>query len=194
MRLAAAILAGGRARRLGGVAKGLIEIGGRPIVARARDALAQLATEVLLIAGDPTPYAALPGLTPVRDRSPGEGPLAGLEAALLATSAEALLVVGCDLPFLDPAVLRLIASHAPEAQAVVPRVAGRPQALHARYSRTVLPEVEARLARGERRLLGLLQGIEVAYLEEPQLRAVDPQLRSLTNVNTPEDVARAQDL
>lgn len=188
----AAILAGGRARRMDGQPKALLEVGGRRIVDRQVAALAPLVRAVLLVAA-PDASLAVDGARRVADRRPGEGPLAGLEAALLASDADALLVVGCDLPFLDERLLTLVRDEAPGAEAVVPRVAGRPQALHARYHRALLPRIAARLDRGERRLLDLLAELDVVWLDEPRLRAIDPTLRGLTNVNTPAELATARE-
>src|SRR4051812_10933938 len=108
MRRAAAILAGGRARRLGGVHKGLLLVDGEPIVARQLRQLAAHAGELLIVANDVAAYAevaAQHGARVVVDLHPGDGPLAGLEAALSATGAPELLLVACDLPFVDVAAL-----------------------------------------------------------------------------------------
>src|SRR5438046_2103958 len=113
----AAILAGGGGRRLGGVDKALIEIGGRPIIERQLAVLRPLFDEVLVVAGDPARYARF-GARPVRDLSPGLGPLAGLEAALAAASSDAVVVVACDLPFLDAALVSLVRDHVPGAPAI----------------------------------------------------------------------------
>lgn len=191
----AAILAGGRARRMGGQPKALLEVNGQTILARETAALRPLVRELLLVVGDPEPYreaAQTLGLQLVPDLHPSMGPLAGLEAALAHSSADALLVVGCDLPFLDERLLRLVKDGREGAQAVVPRVEGRPQPLHARYARTILPAVRARLTRGELRLLSLLDDLEVDWIDEPELRTIDPDLNGLTNVNTPEELARAR--
>jgi molybdopterin-guanine dinucleotide biosynthesis protein A len=194
MRVDAAILAGGRARRMGGADKALVEVGGRRIVERQRDVLAPRFAEVLLVVGASTRDRSLEldGVRLVADEQPGEGPLAALATALGATAADALVVVGCDLPFLDGRLLERVRDHAPAAEAVVPRVGGRAQPLHARYARGVRAKALLRLGRGERRLLALLDDLEVAWLEEPELRALDPTLRGLTNVNTPEALARAR--
>jgi molybdopterin-guanine dinucleotide biosynthesis protein A len=190
MGVSAAILAGGRARRLGGADKAQLDVGGRRMVDRQVAALAPLVDEVLLVGA----RAAAAGTRAIADAQPGRGPLAGLVAALAAArpGTDALLVVGCDLPFLDERLLRLVRDHAPAAAAVVPRVGGRPQPLHARYRCGILTQVEARLARGALRLVELLDELEVAWLDEATLRAVDPTLRGLTNVNTPEDLAAAR--
>src|SRR5262245_4899478 len=104
-KVAAAILAGGRARRLGGVWKGGLDIGGRTIVAREAAALARISDERLLVIGAQQSEmdftATQLGMRVVIDRAPGQGPLSGLDAAFAATTADTLLVVGCDLPFLD---------------------------------------------------------------------------------------------
>jgi molybdopterin-guanine dinucleotide biosynthesis protein A len=191
MTVAAAILAGGRARRLGGVDKGRLEVGGARIVDRQAAVLLPLVDELLLVVGDPAGWA-LDRARVVVDAVPGQGPLGGIAAALAASRAEALLVFGCDLPFLDEKLVRLVRDEAPGAAAVVPRVGGRPQPLHARYARTVAPVVAVRLARGARRLVELLDDLDVAYLDEARLRALDPTLRGLTNINTPEALAAAR--
>jgi molybdenum cofactor guanylyltransferase len=188
---AAAILAGGRARRMGGAWKGGLEVGGRAIVEREVAALARVCGEILLVAGERAVEAPAPARL-VIDRAPGLGPLAGIDAALAATRADALLVVGCDLPFLDERLLALVRDAAPDADAVMPRVGGRPQALHARYARSIAPAIAERLKRGELRLLELVASLRVHFLDEDELRAIDPALRGLTNVNTPDELAAAR--
>jgi molybdopterin-guanine dinucleotide biosynthesis protein A len=185
MRRAAAILAGGRARRLGGVHKGLLVVGGEPIVARQLRLLRPFADELLVVANDAAAYAAVAGAAAarvVRDLHPGDGPLAGLEAALGATTAPELLLVACDLPFVD--VAPLVA--APPALAVVARAGDIVQPLCARYDRAVLPRVQARLAAQQLRLLDFVAELAPIYVEVAA--------RALLNINTPEDLARADAL
>ncbi len=173
---------------MGGRNKALLEIDGQRIVDRQLAVLAPLAGEVLLVTGDPVPYSGVRGARVVLDRHPGLGPLAGIQAAFYASAADALLVIACDLPFLDGNLVRLVRDHAPGAQAVVPRLGERPQPLHARFARSALPAIDARLARGALRVMDLLAELDVTWLDEPALRAVDPTLRGLTNVNTPEEL------
>jgi molybdopterin-guanine dinucleotide biosynthesis protein A len=185
----AAIIAGGRAARLGGQPKGLISIGGRRIIDRQLEALWAVFDRVFLVANDPGPWSDL-GLTIVPDRVPGAGPLAGLDAALSALDPGEVSVVcvAGDMPFLEPRALTLLRDH-PPAQAVVPRVAGRSDPLFARYHRSCAPVIARALAEGRLKAIALLDELAVAYLEEPAWQAIDPTLRFLTNVNTPEDLA-----
>jgi molybdopterin-guanine dinucleotide biosynthesis protein A len=185
--VAAAIIAGGKAQRLGGQPKGLITIGGRRIVDRQLEALRAVFDRVFLVANDPAPWSDLP-VAIVPDRVPGAGPLAGLDAALAAVDSAVVCVAG-DMPFLDPRALALLRDH-PPAQAVVPRVGGRPDPLFARYDPSCAPVIARALAEGRLKTIALLDELAVAYLEESILRGIDPDLRFLTNINTPEDLVR----
>jgi molybdopterin-guanine dinucleotide biosynthesis protein A len=193
MKVSAAILAGGRARRMGGQDKSLLEIDGVPILQHQLEVLHRLFDDVMVVVGNQRPDPRLLG--PARlitDRHAGQGPLSGMDAAFAASRADALLVLACDLPFLDENLIKLLCAYAPRAQAVVPRILGQAQPLHARYARSVGARVQARLARGELRLLELVEELQVAWLDEPELRVVDPKLRGFTNVNTPEDLQAAR--
>jgi molybdopterin-guanine dinucleotide biosynthesis protein A len=192
MGTAAAIVAGGKGERLGGVCKGLVEVGGRRIVDRQVEALRAVFDRVFLVASEAAPWAGL-GLEVVPDRWPGAGPLAGLDAALAALAAAEpwVVCVAGDMPFLHPAALALLRDH-PPAAAVVPRVGGRPDPLFARYDRTCAPAIAGALAEGRRKTAALLDELAVTYLDEAALRAVDPALAFLVNVNTPEDLEQVR--
>lgn len=187
MKVAAAILAGGAGKRLGNVAKGLVPVGGRPIVARQLDVLKPLVEECLIVAGDPKPYDSF-GARLVVDLHPGGGPLSGIEAALSATTADALLVFACDLPFLDAALVTALRDSEPAAEAVVARLDGKSQPLAARYARSILPKVQRRLSRDQLRMLDLVGALDPRFVD------FSADTRSLFNVNTPAELARAEEL
>lgn len=181
---------------MGAVDKGLLDVGGRPVAARQAEALvAAGAEEVLLVGGDRARHAPL-GLRHVDDETPGAGPVAGLATALRASRAtRAVLIVGCDLPLLEPALLRsLVALVAGDVDAVVPRVGERAQPLCAAYAPRIAALASARVASGDPRLVPFVESLRVRWVDEPALRAVDPTLRSFVNVNTPDDLARARAL
>jgi molybdopterin-guanine dinucleotide biosynthesis protein A len=190
--VAAAIIAGGAGTRMGGVAKSGLVVAGRTIGARLLEALRGVFPRVLVVANDRAPWVGL-GVEVVEDVHRGVGPLAGVHAALVATKDHAGVVcVAGDMPFVAPLLLALLRDHAPDREAVVPRVAGRPEPLLARWGRACLPVVEARLIAGERAVHAALGAVRTAWLDEPALVAVDPGLRSFANVNTPEDVRRLE--
>jgi molybdenum cofactor guanylyltransferase len=183
---AAAILAGGLATRMGGRPKSFIEVEGRRIIDRQLDVLRPRFDEILICANDPSLYEPL-GLPVVPDPVRGAGPLAGILAALEAARAPRVVAVACDMPFITGAALRLLLE-APDADVVVPRTGGRLDPLFARYARACAAPIRRRVEAGERRATSFFEDVEVLILDEEQLRAVDPQLRFLTNCNSPSDL------
>lgn len=185
-RVSGAILAGGRARRLGGVCKPLLEVGGRRIVDRVREVLVPLCDEVVLV-GDAALLGDV-GLRVVPDRRPGLGPLAGLEAALEETAGDALLLVGGDMPLIERSLLERLLVADPGAAAVCFAGEQGSEPLCARYSRALLPAVRARLDSGELALHRLLDGVGALRLS----LASPAERLALSNVNTPEELDRAR--
>jgi molybdenum cofactor guanylyltransferase len=190
--LAAAILAGGAATRLGGRTKPLIVVDGRTILDRQLAALRALdpALEIALCANDPAPFAHL-GLPVLADRAVGLGPLAGIAAALRWSQRRHLLVLAGDMPWVTPAALECLLAYCDDsADAVVPVVGGRLEPLFAVYGPACAPVIEERLARGQRKAAALLSdpALRVARVDEHALAKVDPEFSFLHNVNAPADL------
>ena len=185
----ALILAGGRATRLGGVDKRTLLIDGASIFDRQCAVLAPLCAEIVVS----TPRAA-PGFRTIADSTPGGGPLAGIAAGLAHATTPRLLVVAGDMPHLTAPVLGLLLGAAGAAvDAVGIRIGALPEPLLCLYRvAEVRPRVEARLAAGRLKASALLtdEGLVVAWVDAAQVRAVDPDLRALTNINTPADLPR----
>ena len=154
--VSAAILAGGRARRLGGADKASLPIGDARIIDRQLAALSAVADDIRIVANDRDRYAGL-GLRVIPDAVTERGPLGGLYTALLDASHDRMLVLACDLPFVTAALLqRLVAESGTgqEIDAVVPRSARGLEPLCALYCRRcagrVLARHRARRAGGRR--------------------------------------------
>ncbi|HEY4393837.1 MAG TPA: NTP transferase domain-containing protein [Polyangia bacterium] len=193
-KVAAAIIAGGPARRLGGAVKPLLEIRGQTIADRQLAVLRPLFERVFAVANDPTPWAVR-DVEVVGDRVVGAGPLAGVAAALAAAGgAEAVVCVAGDLPFLVPALLVAVRDRAPDAPALAARPGGRAEPLCARYSAALGAEVEARLADERLALHELLGQSGAVWLTDADLGALDPGRLSFLNVNTPDDLRRAEEI
>jgi molybdopterin-guanine dinucleotide biosynthesis protein A len=192
--LTALVLAGGEARRLGG-AKRHLQVGGRSLLARSLDAAGEVAEEVLLLPGArPLPLPQTARCIPDRPGAPG--PLGALAAGLDAARHDWCLLLPCDMPFIDPAVVRRLLAIAArgDADAVVVCSEHGREPFHALYHRGALPTVLCRLDDGERSLKGLLDELTVHEVTRDAFVANDPGARFLCNVNTPEDLARARGL
>jgi molybdopterin-guanine dinucleotide biosynthesis protein A len=112
----------------------------------------------------------------------------GLYSGLQAITTSHALVIAVDMPFVQPAVVRLLLSQPLDDALLVPIVNGFHQVLLAVYPRSILPAVAERLRAGRRDPRSLLEVARVRSIDEAQLRAVDPQLRSFVNINTPEEL------
>jgi molybdopterin-guanine dinucleotide biosynthesis protein A len=166
--LLGAILTGGASRRMNGQPKGLLlGVDGVPLAARGAGLLQGLGLPCVLV-GHRALYGAL-GIPVIDDLRPGEGPLAGLEAALLEARAQGCsgaLLLACDLPYLTAPLVERLKS-APPGHIAAPSRAGRYEPLSARYSIEVLGEVQARLDRGERAMQAFLRAVGVVDVPLP---------------------------
>ena len=178
------ILAGGRSRRMG-YDKATLPAGDVTLIEHLARRLAPVVDEIIIAGG--SVRAPLEGARVVPDPQPGLGPLAGLLAGLTAATERHVWVVGCDLPDVEPALGGLLRVLAGDHEAVVPRPEEEPEGVCALYLRELAPRIEALLAAGERSIRALLDRSIVRYVAANELRAVDPELRSFRNINTPTD-------
>lgn len=121
-RCTGAIIAGGRATRFGGIAKGLERVGGVRMIDRVAAALREACDELVVIANDAAAPDWLRGARVLPDLRPGLGALGGLHAALVASAGGAALVLPWDTPFVPGTLLRALrdAGEAANADAAVP--------------------------------------------------------------------------
>ena len=189
--LTAAILVGGQSRRMG-TNRALLTIDpdGSTIVETIARKLGAVADEVVLVGSETAEYAFL-DLPQVADMVPGAGALGGIFSALAATARLHVLVVACDLPFVNVNLLRYMASCPRDYDVLVP-ILDQLQPLHAIYARTCLPLVEQSLRSGRYKVTGWFDQANLRTLEHSIIQRYDPTLLSTFNMNTPENLAFAK--
>jgi len=192
MSISAIVLAGGESRRLG-TKKHLLQFGGQTLLQIIVDRLSQVSDDIIIVTS-PRDEAELgvSGARVIADGIPGRGPLSGLHAGLQAATSDRALLVAVDMPFLSVPLLRHLSQLEPNADAVVPEVAGNVEPLLAVYARTCLPAVEDLLTRDGASMRDLLQRMDTYLVPEAEIRSFDPSGLSWFNLNTPEDVDRAR--
>jgi molybdopterin-guanine dinucleotide biosynthesis protein A len=194
IRVSGVILAGGVSRRLE-KNKALERIGGKALIERVIDSLVPLTTEVLAVVARPEQAAALrlpPSLRVVSDRYPGGGSLGGIFTGLEASAEPWSLVVACDMPFLNRELLCHLIGESANVDAVIPRLGGQPEPLHALYSKACLAPMERMLRAGQLKIAPLFEAVRVRYVDEETIDRIDPRHLSFFNINTQADLEEAR--
>jgi molybdopterin-guanine dinucleotide biosynthesis protein A len=190
------ILAGGGATRFGGKPKGLEVVAGERILDRLVLTMTEaLGQPPLLVANAPEAPTWRPDLRTVSDVQPGLGALGGIYTAVIEGPAP-VVCVAWDMPFVAASLIRLLADGLAEADAVLPQSEGRRgvEPLCAAYGPACAQPIADSLAAGDLRAIGFHDRIRVSILPLEQIRHLaDPELLFF-NVNTADDLARADQL
>ncbi len=134
------ILSGGKSTRMG-VNKSLLKIDGKTIIARVRDLMLNIFSEVILITNEPDEYKFL-GLNIFEDVYKGFGPLAGIHSGLLNSSTQRNFIISCDLPFMTEQMVRYLAEYPTNKPITVAKADGFIQQLAGIYHKDTLKEIE----------------------------------------------------
>jgi len=186
--VAGVMLAGGRASRMGGRDKAFAAVGGEPIAVRTARLFRELFPQLIVVTNRAERFRDL-GAELVSDRFPGCGPLAGVHAAMLVSRHPHVFIAACDMPRLDAGVIRFLLARIGRAQAIVPCWRDDIEPLHAVYAVSAAPVLEECLRAGRNAMREVLPLLEVDYVSQAELEAVAGVESSLTNVNTPEELA-----
>jgi molybdopterin-guanine dinucleotide biosynthesis protein A len=193
--ISVAIQAGGASQRMG-QDKGLVLFRGQPLVQRVLQRIAGLGDEVLVTTNHPDAYRFL-SVPLVGDIIPGYGALGGLFTALSAAHSELVAVIACDMPFASAALLQAGAERLLNGSedAVVPQLLDGLQPFHAVYRRaTCLPLIETAIVGQKRRVDAWFHAAHMSYLGSEEIARHDQAGLAFLNVNTPEELAAAENL
>ena len=184
----AIVMAGGDSSRMG-TDKASLLLDGQTLLQSVMATMQQLFPQVIVSVRQPRAGIDLPQ---VCDEEPDGGPLAGLVASLGKIETPWAFMVACDMPFVVPGVVELLAKYRLQHQVVVPVVHGHPQPLAAFYAASCLGPLRASLAAQQKSLRNVLKQLDVRYVDEAEMLEADPLLRSFFDLDTPQDVAAAR--
>lgn len=191
-----AVLAGGAARRYGGTPKGLLAVGGRRILDRVVEAVqAVTAAPPLLIANAAGAASWRPDLETIPDTRPGFGTLGGIYTAVTAGTGP-VLCVAWDMPFVSEGLLRAVLALAGHYDAVLPESSGRRglEPLCAVYGPACAAAIAGRLESGDLRAISFHADVRVGIVPLARVREFGDPDELFFNVNTPDDLVRAEAL
>jgi molybdopterin-guanine dinucleotide biosynthesis protein A len=189
----AIVLVGGQSSRMG-QPKAALDFGGIPLLTRTVIELKWWFEEIVIVAAPESagqPRIEIPGLKIVHDEAAFAGPLDALRRGLNALDHNVAFACSCDLPMLNSDVAADLVAMLDDFDAVIPEVGGMLQPLHAVYRKHCANAIAALAASGEKRLTSSAGAVNARKVGEHELRAIDPELSSFFNVNTPEDYQRA---
>lgn len=184
------VLAGGDSSRLG-IDKAFLEVQGESLIERIIATLRELSEEIIIVANDVDKYEGLDAVV-VSDVYPGKGSLGGIHSGVKRASNSLSLVVACDMPFLNPSLLRYMHTVAASYDVVIPRVGRNTEALHAIYSKNCLSPIERQLHSMDLRIVHFFPQVRVRYVEQEEIDAFDPRHLSFFNINTEADLEKAR--
>lgn len=174
--------------------KAFLKVGGRRVIERVLKVVAPLTDDLFISTNSPHKYRPF-GLRMVPDVYPNKAALGGIYSAIHAARHPHTLIVACDMPFLNPNLLRHLMSLAPTADVVAPLIEPpQPETLHAVYSKTCLPAIKARLQANRLRIIGFFEEVTVHYVGRAEIARFDPHFYSFLNMNTPAEWQRIQTL
>lgn len=192
--MTAVILAGGENRRFPKI-KGFIKSGNSTIIERNLVLLGELFDEVFINMNMPKVYSYL-GVPLIGDVLPSRGPMSGIHSSLLHITGDSAFIVACDMPFIRKDVISLVCKRHLELLqsgqsgvfgATVPIYNGESQPLLGVYRKTILPKLEDRILNKKTSLRRFLYEIKTNFINESDIREIDPDGRSFVNINTPKD-------
>lgn len=194
MSTGAVVLCGGESRRMG-QSKAWLPFGPESMLERIVRRVSSVASPLVVVAAPgqelpPLPAAVLVARDPVRGRGPMQGLAAGLAA--LPETVELVFATATDVPFLEPAWIRLLEDLIGDHDLSMPLCDGFHQPLTALYRRAAALAAIERLLGSQSLGLGFLQRVlRTRIVTAEELRRVDPTLATLRNLNTPEDYQAA---
>lgn len=186
------ILAGGKNSRFSGKNKALVRIGGKRILDRIYDVFTILFDKIILVTNDPVQYMEW-DFDIVTDIFPIRSSLTGIHTGLFYITTPYAFFVACDIPFIRKELIEILLDGVePGIDIVIPETSKGVEPLCSVYSKRCFKPIEEQLEKKSLKIQRVFQKVRVKKIPEDILRTIDPDLVSLYNINTPDDLARAK--
>ena len=182
------VLAGGRSSRYG-QNKALIKFEDVPLIERVLNTMGSVFHHVIIITNTPNEYAHLQ-IPMVEDIIKGLGPLGGIYTGLKAISDPKGFFVACDMPRLNPDLIRHMVAISDDFDVVVPKISWKIEALHGLYAKRCLDSIEGLIHSKTYQIFRFFPKVRVRFVDEVEIRRWDPDLMSFFNINTPDELKR----
>ena len=188
------ILSGGLATRFDGTEKALLKVGGVRILDRIYDIYKELFEEIILVTNNPQNFLEW-DLLIVSDIYPIRSSLTGIHAGLFYMSNPYAFISACDAPFLKKEVVETVIGKIDnKIDIVMPETSAGFEPLCAAYSKRCLESAQNHLEQEKLKVTKAFRKSRTKTISEKVLCKIDPDLRSFFNINTPDDLQRAEEM
>ena len=188
------VLAGGMSRRLGRN-KALEIFNGQPMITGIVEKIRKITSNIVVVVNDVERAGLLPiseDVNIVTDVFPDKGSLGGIYTGLTYASTEWIMVVACDMPFINLELMEHMISKIFNHDVVIPVRDGRPETMHALYSKKCVETIETNISMDDLKITNFFQNVRVRFVEDDELKEFDSTGISFFNVNTESELAEAR--
>ncbi len=189
----AIILAGGKNTRMRGRDKAFLEIKGKAIVEILIEKFRPLADDVIVVTNSPRKYKNL-NVKLVKDECPDKGPLMGICSGLKASLSGYNFITACDTPFIKISLIRHMIESINNYDVIVPKIDGKFHPLFGIYSKKCIPVIQEMLKQDMLKISDMFPKLKTCFLSRQKLEKFDKNLVSLININTMEDLIKANQI
>ena len=180
------ILAGGKSSRMG-ENKAFIDAGGIPLFERVYRTFREIFPEIIIVANDAARFEEYEARLQ-NDILLNKGPLGGLYTGLFYSPSYHAFCTACDMPLLNPRLIEYMMEERDGYDVILPKTRDGLHPLHAIYSKKCLSPMRQLLDRDDLKIVNFFHRVRVRYIDETEIRKVDPHMSSLINVNTEEEM------
>jgi molybdopterin-guanine dinucleotide biosynthesis protein A len=197
-KISAVILAGGKSKRFG-KNKAFLKIGGRILIDQIVEKTGRLSNEIIVVTNILKKFDYLPkkfdylNIKLIKDIIPYKGALGGIYSGLLFAENNSIFVVACDMPFLNIPLLKYIISFCQDYDVVIPKINNFFEPLHAIYSKKCLKPIKKLIDENNLKIIDFFKGVDVKFIDKNEIEEFDPDLLSIFNINTLEDLKIAKE-
>jgi len=189
--ISSVILAGGKSQRFG-KNKAFLRIGSKILIDQIVEKVSELSNEIIIVTNTLKNFNYL-NVELVKDVIINKGSLGGIYSGLSIAKNNSILVVACDMPFLNTSLLKHIISYSQEYDVVIPKIDKFFEPLHATYSKKCLKPMKNLIDTNNLKIIDFFSEVNVKFVEKKEIEKFDPNFLSMFNINTLEDLKIANE-
>lgn len=191
--MTAIILAGGKSSRMG-TDKAFLKIGNQSLIKRQIGLLRKIFEKIIIVTNSSPKYRGYKGIKIISDIIPHRGPLGGIYSGLIASNSTYNFVIACDMPFINPGLIRYIIRNRDNYDIIIPKIDRKYHPLFGVYSKNCIPIMEKALRKDKLNVSTIFPKVKTGFISRQEIERFDKQLLSLININTQDDLAMVKEI